>query len=249
MGSVTVRQLLDAPVVRTLRKRRYDSLFARPSGIGCYRGVFGTFDEAAASAPAGVPVGYDTPESATLYRDRCSRVYPSDYPMLFWMRDILPYCREVFDFGGHVGVTYYAYGSLLRYPADLRWTVSDVPKVIEAGSALARERGAAGLRFTSGFELASGTNLLIAAGSLQYVEPRLDQLLGGLAALPAHILINKTPTHETRTFVTLQNIGVTYCPYLIFQREAIPRSLQALGYELVDTWQTPDMRCEVPFDA
>ena len=32
------------------------------------------------------------------------RVFASDYPVLFWLRDVLPQCTSVFDFGGHVGV-------------------------------------------------------------------------------------------------------------------------------------------------
>ena len=124
----------------------------------------------------------------------------------------------------------------------------DVPAVVESGAALAAEEGAADrLRFTTAFADASGADVLLAAGSLQYVETPLAELLGGLASPPAHILINKTPTHATREFVTLQNIGLAFCPYRIHRRDALPASLQAIGYELVDSWENADLRCEVPF--
>lgn len=243
------KRLLDAPIVQTILKRRYDYLFAKAEGAGCYRGVFRTFEDAARSAPENAPVGYDTAETGEMYRERITRVFPSDYPMLFWLREVLPDARRVFDFGGHVGIAYYAYQRFLRYPAGLSWTVCDVPAVVDAGASLARERGETALRFTTSFPEASGASVLIAAGSLQYVDQRLEQLVAGLAEPPVHILVNKTPTHATREFVTLQNIGVTFCPYRIAKRGSVPESLSRLGYVLVDTWENAELRCVVPFDA
>jgi putative methyltransferase (TIGR04325 family) len=243
----TARQLLDAPIVRSLVKRRYDAFFSRAGSAGCYRGVFSSFDEAARSAPSQAPIGYDTAEAGQMYRDRMERVYSSDYPVLFWLRDVFRDGRRVFDLGGHVGVSFYAYERFLDYPADLRWTVCDVPAVVDAGAALARERGETRLDFTTSFADADGADVLSCAGSLQYIDEPIDSLLTDLERRPRHILINKTPTHATREFVTLQNIGVTYCPYRVFARAAIPESLVKLGYELVDTWENLDMGCYVPF--
>jgi putative methyltransferase (TIGR04325 family) len=247
MLSNTARQLLDAPLLRTIRKHRYDQHFASAGGAGCYRGIFGSFAEAAKSAPNSAPIGYDAPDPASMYRERMERAYPSDYPMLFWLREVLPESRRVFDLGGHVGVSVYAYARVLELSSDLRWTVCDVPSVVDAGAALARERGEPRLSFTTSFGQADDADVLIAAGSLQYIDEPFDSLLGGLSRLPRHLLINKTPTHATREFVTLQNIGVAYCPYRVFERVTVSGSLFKLGYELVDTWENLDMGCYVPF--
>ena len=242
-------QLLELPILRQLRRRRYDVLFGRVTGGGSFRGVFKDFDEAARSAPSNAPLGYDVQQAGEMYRDRMTRVFPSDYPALFWLRDRLPNARRVFDLGGHVGVSYYAYRRYVPFPAGLRWTVCDVPSVTAAGAALAREQEAHALDFTNVVGDASGCDILMAAGSLQYIETPFADQLRSLRELPGSILVNKLATHPRREFVTLQNIGITYCPYRISARDGFPETLAPLGYRLVDTWENPDLVCRVPFHA
>jgi len=241
-------QAADLPPVRALRQRRFDRLFASATGMSLYRGVYASFAEAAASAPASKPLGYDSPEPARMYDERLQRVYPNDYPVLFWLARILPDVRSVFDFGGHVGVAYYAYEKYLRYPDDLQWTVLDVPAVADRGRELARERGVARLRFAGDVAQASGTDVFLAAGSLQYVEQPLHEMLARLEQRPAHVVINKLPLHAGQAFVTLQSIGTAFCPYHVFNREAFLDPLRGLGYELVDEWQNPDVGCRISVD-
>lgn len=241
-------RVINAPLLRAAFKWRYDRQFESPEGTGACRGVFSTFAEAGASAPRQAPVGYDVAPAAQMYRDRLARLFPSDYPPLFWLREFLPRVSHVVDLGGHVGVSYYSYRRHLALPASLRWTVCDVPAVAEAGRALAATEGASALRFVSELREAGACEVLFANGSLQYIEPPLTTLLRSLPSLPRHVLVNKTPTHATRSFVTLQNIGVTYCPYRIAARDELPAALAPLGYRLVDTWENADLRCEVPFE-
>ena len=40
-----------------------------------------------------------------LYRERMGHVFPHDYPVLFWMKPLIPDVRRIFDLGGHVGIT------------------------------------------------------------------------------------------------------------------------------------------------
>jgi putative methyltransferase (TIGR04325 family) len=245
-------RLLETPVVRAVRRRRYDALFARSTGGGAFRGAFSSFAEAARSAPGAAPLGYDVQAAGEMYRDRMDRVFPSDYPVLFWFRDILrtsPALAQVMDLGGHVGITYYAYRRYLAFPAGLHWTVCDVPAVTAAGEALAREEGVDALRFVTSLPPTASPDVLLASGSLQYIEPPLPDMLRSLSRPPRHLLVNKLPTHAHREFVTLQNIGITYCPYRISRRDALPAALAPLGYRLVDTWENPDLQCHVPFEA
>ncbi len=61
----------------------------------------------------------------------------SDYAVLFWLKDILDERSFVFDFGGHVGVSYHGWRSYLDYKPGLRWLVHDVPAIVKVGAELA----------------------------------------------------------------------------------------------------------------
>src|SRR5438477_12426004 len=61
--------------VRRFEQNAQDNLFL---------GVFDSFEAAAASAPPTRPLGYDNPDSASLYLRRL-RIDEHDYPALFWL--------------------------------------------------------------------------------------------------------------------------------------------------------------------
>lgn len=231
------------PVVGPLVQAWHGRDFARRGHA--FRGIHRTYAEALAALPSG-PTGYDLDETAAFYRERLERVYPADYPMLFWLREVFPVSR-VFDVGGHVGVAYYGYQRYVPIAAEIDWCVFDVPRVCESGRVLARERGASNLRFSSSFADADGADVLFASGSLQYLEEPLAVLLGRLRTRPRHLLLNLLPLTEGETFYTQQSIGVTVCPYRIESRRDLHAGLEALGYELVDAWKNPEKHCEIAF--
>jgi putative methyltransferase (TIGR04325 family) len=235
------------PGVRPVLEQRYERFFARAQDHQLFRGVYRSFDEAARSAPATKPLGYDDAAPAEMYRGRLDNIYPTDYPPLFWLSKLLPAARSLFDFGGHVGVKYYAYSRYLDYPPSLQWIVCDVPAVTAAGAELARERPSPGLSFVTDFESASGVDILFCSGSLQYVETPLEKLLQGLREPPKHVLVSSTPLGEGPSFVTLNSIGTAFCPYSVRQRSEMVRGMQALGYDVVDEWEHPGKTCIIPF--
>jgi putative methyltransferase (TIGR04325 family) len=212
---------------------------------GSYRGVFRSFEEARASAPKD-KLGFDHPELATIYDDRLDRVFPSDYPILFWLGRVLPDSSSVFDWGGHIGVTFYAYQKYLEFPPALRWCVCDMPEIIKVGQKLAAERGEHRLSFTSDARTADGFDTLLAAGSLQYLERPFAEQLAALSRRPKALLINKLPLYDGESFVTLQNTVHSYNPYNIGNRREFVESVERLGYELVDSWTSPDVTCIIP---
>jgi putative methyltransferase (TIGR04325 family) len=212
---------------------------------GSYRGVFGSFAEARASAPRDKH-GFDHPELASIYDDRLDRVFPSDYPVLFWLDRILPDVRSVFDWGGHIGLTFYAYRKYLEFADTLSWRVCDMPAIIEAGAKLAEKKGERGLSFTSNATEADGFDAILAAGSLQYLERPFAEQLAALSRRPRHLLINKLPLYEGEPFVTLQNTVHSYNAYQIGNRAQFVGSVERLGYTLVDSWTTPDVTCIIP---
>ncbi len=244
------RSLKALPPVRAWQERAYERMFASDALYGSFRGVFRSFDEARTSAPKSRGVGFDLPAFGHEFRERLSRVYPYDYPVLFWLRAILAPDVRVLDYGGHVGVHFYAYRKYLEYPPGLRWCVCDVPAVAAAGRALARERGESdALTFTTDVRDADAHDVLIAAGSLQYVEkPGIAEALRSLARPPEHLLLNKLPLYDGDAFVTLQNAGPSFVPQHVFNREAFVGDLRAAGYELVDAWEDRVHSCRVPFE-
>jgi putative methyltransferase (TIGR04325 family) len=210
-------------------------------------GVYPSPEAARAAAPDAMPASYDNAASAELYRERTERVYPHDYPVLYWLNTVLPGARRVFDLGGHVGIARYAYEPYLDRLSDLTWTVCDVPAVVEAGKRLAAVRHPSGLTFTSRHEDANGADVLFASGVLQYLDAGfLGELLAGLASPPDHVLVNLLPTTMGSTFYTLNNIGPAICPYVVSNEDAFLASVRRSGYRLVDEWSTPDKRCDIP---
>jgi len=249
----TLRSLKGAaeriPPIRALRVAEYEHQFAGDL-LGAFRGVYESFDEAHRSAPPGRPTGFDVNGVAEqkILRSRVDRVFAYDYPILFWLRPLLGPDAVVFDYGGHVGVHYHAYAGMLDFPPGLRWVVCEMPGVVDAGRALAAERGAQGLSFTTDATAADGSDVLIAAGVLQYIEsPSLAELLAGLARPPSHLLLNKLPLTDGETFITLQHGGIHFPAVRVCNRIAFVDGIRALGYELVDTWEDHLHRVVIPF--
>ena len=249
----TVHSLLNAPPLLQIRKRRHARWFATTSQF-CFAGVYPSFAEAILGAPPGRPIGSDhehaTDIAITGGLHTLSRVNARDYPLLYWLREAIQGgALGVFDFGGHVGVKYYAFRPYLRYPPALRWTVYDMPAVTAAGRRLAAQRDdASQISFTDRLEDADGVDVFFATGSLQYEETLPWTLLSRLTNLPEHLVLGGLPLSEGPRFVTLLNIGGGYCPYYVFNRTELIEGIRGLGYTLVDTWPIPDKRCVIPFD-
>lgn len=247
---MNIERILRLPVVRQWYAHRFEKAFAK-DWVGSFRGVYGTFAEARAAAPTTKPIGFDSVDGAAMYPDRFDRIVPADYPSMFWLeRAFREGARSVFDLGGHVGISYYGFSRYVNYPEGLRWTVFDVPAVVEAGARIAREKGVAEtLHFTHQVSDASGCDVLLAAGSLQYVEtPTFAQVLASLPEKPRAVLLNKTPLTAQPGFVTLQNIGTAYCPYIIFNAQELIGSIEAQGYRLKDRWENADIYCNLPLN-
>jgi len=235
------------PPLRYLHKRIYEREFARiVPWARRFRGVYSTFEEAVRAAPPGKPVGYDNPGAAT-FMDTSGPLLPSDYPVLFWLEKVLADSRVLLDIGGYVGISYYTYRKYLQYPENLQWIIQDVPAVTAAGTEIARNQDSRGLSFTTDITPALRPQAVLAAGSLQFIEHDFADLLRRMGALPAHLIVNKTPVTDLPGFVTLQDLGPAVCAYRIFNRAKLVQSVEALGYRLVDSWPNLDFSCRIPF--
>jgi putative methyltransferase (TIGR04325 family) len=214
-----------------------------------FRGVFSTADAALASAPTGKRIGYDHQESAEFFQQRVTRLYATDYPLMFWMQKALHEgARSIVDFGGNIGVKFYAYRGYIAYPADLRWTVIELASIAETGRRRAAVEGvASSLSFGTELTDVGAADLFFASGSLQYLSIGIAQLLRTMSVLPQRVLINATPVHPTRTYYTLNSIGHAYCAYRISAEPEVIEGMAALGYTLRDRWKHHDKDCHIPF--
>jgi putative methyltransferase (TIGR04325 family) len=237
------------PIVDGIVKSRYETAFRNNKDANMFRGVFDTFADAERSAPEQRILGYDNPDAAKMYIERTRKIYPTDYPVMFWLTKLFAEGnKSVFDLGGHIGVSYYAYKRHLAYPQGLSWTVHDVPAVMAEGRRFAAEKDREQrLRFADDFSEADGHDILFALGSLQYLPETIDERLAKLAHPPKHVLLNLTPLHDKHSYFTLQSIGTAFCPYRITAVPTFLKAFESLGYRLVNHWENPDKSCEIPF--
>jgi len=246
----------ELPGVRLLARRLYRHLFSRDVLPGnAYAGVFANFEQARAGAPTSLPTRFDQPESGELYADRLDSVQIVDYPVLFWLsRLFADGCRQIFDLGGNVGTSYYGFQRHLSYPDGLHWLVHDVPAVVAAGRELAQRCDAARrLGFADSREDADGRDVLLCSGVLQYLEYTLPELLRSLREPPRHVLVNVTPLHPDRSFVTLQRVtrrrvGIANCPYRVTAVGDFVDEFAAAGYVVVDHWESMERYMRIPFE-
>jgi len=186
-----------------------------------------------------------------MYRDRLTRIHPSDYPVMLWLQKAFAEgARVIFDLGGHVGVAYYAYQQVLSFPSEISWRIYDVPAVMAAGRQEALERDPAHrLTFTDRFETAAEADVLFTSGCLQYLEQTLAELIAPLRRRPRWVLVNLLPLHEQSAYWTVQSIGTAFCPYRIQHSQTFFRDLERLGYRVLDRWENLEKECWVAFDA
>lgn len=241
-----------APVRRAVDLPKHSAQYRRllnralPSWLK-FRGVFSSFAEAQSNLPAGARIGYDHDEIAGIYKGYANWVLSGDYPVLLWLHQILQTTSTVFDFGGNLGISFFAFQNYIPYPKNLVWTVCDLPAVIRGGEKFAEERNERRVRFTERFDGASDCEVLLASGSLMYVQRSLSDMMRGLTRLPRHLLINRTAVHGSRACVTLQNIRWMVAPYHVFERSSFVNQFEALGYTLVDEWLDATHSCWIPF--
>jgi putative methyltransferase (TIGR04325 family) len=245
-GERLLRNAWRLPVVGRLMRAAYDRHFATlPPNR--FRGAYPDFATAEASIPRGGRAGYDHPEMQGMYRLRMDAPCESDWAVLFHLRELLRAGDHVFDFGGHVGVAWYGWRRHLPLLEQVRWQVCDVPAIADEGRALARERGATALSFTSTPSEGAGARIVLAAGSLQYVDSPLPDLLAALGPSVEHVLVNKLPVHDRQGYVTVQSTGRAYHAYRIEQRGDFLARMAAAGWHCVDDWKNREQWCAIPF--
>ena len=136
----------------------------------------------------------------------------------------------------------------MKYPESAEWVVHDVPAVLRVARRLACDNDQAEvLKFVDHCRDTGSVDILLFNGALQFLPVRLSQLIATLASRPHHLLINRLPLHPSKDYFTLQSIGSAFCPYHIAAEPKFVDEVTSLGYELVDRWRVPELRCRIPF--
>lgn len=209
----------------------------RPAMIG----AFPSRAAALASLPPPRRRGYDQAEVAELNFDVMCALRLWDYPVLYWLSELLQPGARVLDAGGHFGTKYIAFQSHLSLK-DVAWTVYDLPATVAAARAhQAAGRVPAAVGFVDDLAAAPEVDVLLASGLLQYLDRPLAEVIAALPKPPRHVILNKVATREGPTVVTLEKIGPARVPYQIRCRAAFEGELTAMGYALRDRWDIPPL--------
>lgn len=211
-----------------------------------YRRAYGSFAEAQERANKFIPAGHEHGDDLKIHTRLADRLRESDYPVLYYWRQISGPPRVIFDFGGNVGNVFYAYDKALGFPADLKWLVYDIPEIRAAGRHLAQEKNESRISFVGSMENAAECDLFLASGSLHYFEQPLHELLRQLARLPRHVIANRTPVCEGPSIITIQDNKTYIVPSKIYNRKELIAGMEELGYRLKESWHVHELALQVP---
>lgn len=243
----TFKLISNLPGVYSVLRFHYKFRFF--NGGGRYIRFFGAFDSAEAAKKYldnKCPSEYAETDLTDINIKSFSQVHLFDYPVIYWLQRYQSKFKSLIDFGGHIGVKYYAYKDLLPNINDVLWTVIEVPFAVERGRKIAFERGANNLTFANSLE-GEECDVLFISGAIQYSQKSIDELLDSMNSLPRYIIINKLPVHSGSDLFTLENFGDAKIIYHIFNKNEFDHLLQIRGFNKIDVWVIPSREISIPF--
>ena len=203
-------------------------------------------DRASALSAAGTAPSYDDESIVDVSFDVMCKRTAWDYPVIFWLSQILPLHSDVLDVGGHLGTKFIAFLPLLDC-SNINWTVYELPATVRV--ALARQQTGAlpsEIEFIDDLGKAGQTEVLLASGLLQYLDISIAQLLGSLRNRPKFMILNKVALSDLPSRYTLERIGTARVPYQIRNKQKFEQELHDLKYRIVDDWRIPSLDHEIP---
>ena len=254
----TIKQLIKAKVlqmIEVLPMGRDLYLHFASSRLGIsYRGIYGDYHEADSAVSQAVAKEYDIineNKSENAEQEKTTLddwFHDIDYPLLFWLSRLVGEDTVLLELGGSVGHFFFTSDRYLNYPQKLRWTIAELPHAVKLGRQIVAERDEQRLSYINSDDLttAEPANVFMTAGTLQYMNTHVAEIITSLSVLPEHVLIHNLPVHRDKSFWTLQNLGVCELPYRIYSLSELNAAMSDLGYKQVATWTNP-RSIEIPF--
>lgn len=219
-----------------------------------YRGVFDSFEGAQSQSERALANEYDVinKQKGEHLEEELpqleSRVLDIDYPLLFWLSRLIEPSDHILELGGSIGQGFYSFEHYFPYPPGIRWTIAELDAAVEAGSRLAHQRHETRLQFVTSANIGSTdrANAFMTAGTLQYMNTSVQDIISQLAGLPDHVIIHNLPAHDSEDFWTLQYLDVCEVPYHIHSLATVVPAIEALGYTLKDQWKNKRL-IEIPY--
>ena len=238
--------ILNVPILYHIGRFCYGKLFFK-GRRGRFHGLFASLSEAQKCIGPERPSSYGDIDLTEVNINSFMQTHSFDYPVMLHLLKVRDQIDSVIDFGGHIGVKYYAYKQHLPGMHELDWKVVDVPFCVDRGREEARITGTTNLSFSSHISEAGDCDLLLTSGALQYVAISIGELLGSMTHLPRFVIINKLPVHAGPDQYTIENFGKAKIPYKIFNRNEFESQLLQRKYSKVDTWLIPSREISIPF--
>ena len=162
----------------------------------------------------------------------------TDYPLLFWLSQSYEPGLRVLELGGSLGQLFYGLHRRAPLPDDAEWTIAELPNAVEFGQEIADQRGERRLSFIDSDRIgeAAPCDLFLTAGTIQYMEKGLPEILTNLRALPSQVIVHNTPMHPKSEWWTRQNLGVVEVPYRIYSQSRMIEDMARLGYRQTAAW-------------
>jgi putative methyltransferase (TIGR04325 family) len=249
LANQAIRKIKKMPVLRSLLKFRYKKKFSTTKNMNLFFGEHASYEEALKHCPNSFPKNYNNEKSAAMYFERMVQINYTDYPMIFWLEKFLFQCshKSVFDYGGHVGVSYYAYKKIVSFPQGHSWHVYDVPAVVKMGKKIAAKKNEQNIFFSEVLSKDNYFGLGFISGSPQYSKSFYADL--EKINLPNTIMLNMIPCTIDTEFFTLNNIGTAICPYHIFNKNEFESFFIKKGYQMLDSWCNEGKTCDVSYST
>ena len=239
-----VRPLIPPPVLKARAEREF---FSEKTWYARHLGTFKSFEDANGyirkkNLPA---EGYVLNHEDWLAERM--RLSTHDYPPLFWIGKLVLHngLRIIGDFGGSVGVSFYAFENYFDFPPDLMWMICELPAAVENGERIAKERGEFRLSFVNNPAAIADSQIFHAAGALQYLEKTPAQLLKDVGVRSKYLVINKIPLSQKESFVTIESGGYGFYPCRIQAERSFLSEMRSSGYEILDRWKCLEHRMDV----
>jgi putative methyltransferase (TIGR04325 family) len=221
--------------------------------VGSHRlcGVYVSRRKALRAIPLGRTTGWDNEAAARIWagypeEGEAWPVWPNSYPVFFWLSRLLEPGTAILDYGGSVGLSYYGYRRYRTLPEGASWTIVEVPQIAARGRLIAEREEVKDLFFATDIAAPEACDILLASGSLQYMEQAVPGLLEQRMGLPRYLLLSKVP-FAADSFWSLDNFGPAVSPYRVFEEVGFLGYFTEHGYELVDRWRIAEISSDIAF--